>query len=623
MNRRVSCATSVYERRIEFFQRVEIRLARTVSSLSVAVWGTALSCTLLAAVSLFLNRIGLMFVLVPCLATLMALVFFNERARYDLRRTRELKAINKEALARVARRWNALSVPPASPASGFSPVSADLEVFGRASLFALICTAETRQGVGTLRDWLSEAAPAHAIRDRQEAVAKLAPELERRQELQACARLLSRRYVHPETFLDWAQSERPTFFPRWLLWLVRMNSVLVCLSAVGLVLGIGYAELHASVLGLVICLNLLLTAVFGGRIYDLMRAVLAGAADARAHYTLYRIAAGVPATAAALARISSTAQEAMREMRRLERVAVLSDLRRWWIYYFPLQCLFLWDFHILELMESWKQRCGTKYSGWYEAIGELEALCSFAQLLDDNPDWCFPTMTEKSAGVIEAHGMGHPLLPGETRVSNDVVVGPAGTVLMVTGSNMSGKSTLLRSLGTNIILAQAGAPVCASDMTLPPTELVTVVRVTDSLENGVSLFMAELQRLRGVVERAEALSSNPEKQLCYILDEILHGTNSAERHLASLRVLQRLVASGAIGAVSTHDLALCVAEPIGRFCNNVHFQETMIKDGPDMRMTFDYHLRQGIASTTNVGYLLDAIGIHDLTPCADGEPPPG
>ncbi|HEU5434241.1 MAG TPA: hypothetical protein VFU81_21395, partial [Thermomicrobiales bacterium] len=170
----------------------------------------------------------------------------------------------------------------------------------------------------------------------------------------------------------------------------------------------------------------------------------------------------------------------------------------------------------------------------------------------------------------------------------------------------------LRAIGVNVVLAQAGGPVCAAKMSLPPIELATVMRVSDSLERGVSLFMAELRRLKTVVERADNAASRPERLLCYLLDEILHGTNTAERHMAAVRILERLASVGAIGAVSTHDLALCHAPEFDDRCRNVHFQETIWQDADRVRMTFDYRLRPGIAQTTNVRFLLDAVGLPPL-----------
>ena len=182
-------------------------------------------------------------------------------------------------------------------------------------------------------------------------------------------------------------------------------------------------------------------------------------------------------------------------------------------------------------------------------MGDLEALASFAAVAHEHPDWTFARMRSDGERRIEAEGLGHPLLASEACVRNDVTLGPPGTVLLVTGSNMSGKSTLLRALGTNVVLAQAGAPVCARSLVLPLLCVATVMRVTDSLEAGISLFMAELLGIRRVVDAADRLDGDRRHTLLYLLDEILLGTNNAERQMAAAAVLSYLMTKNAIGAV--------------------------------------------------------------------------
>ncbi len=188
-------------------------------------------------------------------------------------------------------------------------------------------------------------------------------------------------------------------------------------------------------------------------------------------------------------------------------------------------------------------------------------------------------------------------------------VGPSGTVLLVTGSNMSGKSTLLRAIGLNAILAEAGGPVCAADLQLPSLTVTTSMRIQDSLEDGVSFFMAELKRLKSIVDQATEFTGRDDRTLLYLLDEILQGTNSVERHLAVARVLSHLVSKGAIGAVSTHDLELAQSSELADCCRAVHFRETLHGDEGRERMTFDYQLHSGVATTTNAMKLLEMVGL--------------
>jgi DNA mismatch repair ATPase MutS len=291
-------------------------------------------------------------------------------------------------------------------------------------------------------------------------------------------------------------------------------------------------------------------------------------------------------------------------MRRLNKILGFGELRRGAaILHFPVQALTLWDFHVLFALERWRRSSGRHVRDWLDALAELDTLSHLATASRDNERWAVPVLN--SGDTITADALGHPLIPDERRVANDVSVGPRGTVLLITGSNMSGKSTLLRSIGLNIVLAQCGARVCASRMLLPETDLQTSIRVTDSLERGLSYFMAALARLKGVVDAAE--HERPGRILVYLLDEILQGTNSIERSLAVRAVTRHLLDAGAIGAMTTHDLALADEEPLKSAGKFVHFSETLEADGT---MRFDYRLKPGLATSRNALRLMQLIGIE-------------
>jgi hypothetical protein len=263
------------------------------------------------------------------------------------------------------------------------------------------------------------------------------------------------------------------------------------------------------------------------------------------------------------------------------------------LLYLPLQAAFAWDLNVLARLENWQLLAGSHVRDWLSVIGEVEALSSLATLTYDEPNWSMPKV-EADLGTVRAVGLGHPLLADTERVVNDVEVGPPGTFLLVTGSNMSGKSTLLRAIGVNLVLAGAGGPVCAAALSTPPVRLWTSVRVEDSLEQGVSFFMAELQRLKQVVDAA-SVNDPGGRRLLYLLDEILQGTNTAERQIAARRVIRHLVDEGAIGAVSTHDLTLAEGPELEQVATAVHLRDTVTASG----MSFDYRLRPGVATSTN------------------------
>jgi DNA mismatch repair ATPase MutS len=298
---------------------------------------------------------------------------------------------------------------------------------------------------------------------------------------------------------------------------------------------------------------------------------------------------------------------AARALQKLQRLMELADIRFTTLVHFPLNALTLWDFHVLAAVERWQRAWGRHVRDWFIALGEFESLSALAGLYGDNPGWTLPTFGTEP--LLEAASLGHPLLPERTRVANDVRVGPPGTFLFVTGSNMSGKSTLLRAIGINVVLAQAGGAVCAARMRLPAVQVATSMRVQDSLEAGVSYFLAALQRLKEILEAAGTRSPDGPVVL-YLLDEILQGTNTAERQIAVRTVLTQLLETGAIGAVTSHDLNLADEEPLASAGVPVHFEEHFEGD----TMTFDYHLRPGVATSRNALKLMKMIGIAAAAP---------
>jgi len=295
-------------------------------------------------------------------------------------------------------------------------------------------------------------------------------------------------------------------------------------------------------------------------------------------------------------------------MRRLMRILGFAELRASaGIFHFLIQALTLWDFHVFFALDRWRREVGRGVRGWMDAAGELDALSAFAHVRQDNPGWCLPRVHQagdSAAREMRAVSLAHPLIPDDRRVANDVVVGPPGTVLLITGSNMSGKSTLLRAIGLNAVLAQAGAPACAAALSMPAADVETSVRVQDSLEHGLSYFMAALARLKGVLDRAR--QPDAERVVLYLLDEILQGTNTAERGVAVRGVTRLLLDAGAIGVMTTHDLRLASETPLDTAARLGHFTEILDEHGG---MTFDYQLRPGLATSRNALRLMRLIGL--------------
>jgi len=270
--------------------------------------------------------------------------------------------------------------------------------------------------------------------------------------------------------------------------------------------------------------------------------------------------------------------------------------------YAIINIITLWDYHCMTALEKWKDESGHLIKEWIHVIGELEALSSLAIINFDHPDWVFPRIkdTKNSANLIVAKSMGHPLL-SNGRVCNDLSIGEACKALLITGSNMSGKSTLLRTAGINLVLAYSGAVVCAEDFTCSIMDLYTCMRIRDDLENSISSFYAEILRVKMIVEAAKA-----KENIFFVLDEIFKGTNSQDRHIGAKFLIKQLLDCKTIGLVSTHDLELGDLEKESNgSIKNYHFIEYYEND----EIHFDYKLRSGISTTRNAMYLMKMAGI--------------
>ncbi len=564
--------------------------------------------------ALWLSLAGVIFI------GFLTVAFIHEGVRSTLTVARMLASMHRESLARLDRRWNEIEVPAVTFPDRLKAVSADLDLFTESSIYKLLGTVRTPSGIETLRDWIIEGTSPDEIGLRQQAVAELKSEFDWRLKFaMRCEQLYNAR-SGAGGFVQWAESSNWLVKQNWLLWLSRLTGIVSLLAILGLILGLMPLQTGGIVLLVTCGINFLMSVIFAGSLHDIFNQISSEANEAFHFVNLFDRIARYPAQSDKLkslqSRLSDPTHDASGSMHSLSKRIGLANMRRNGILFIPyliFEFLFFWDVHCLDLLERWKARKGTFVRDWFAALGEWEALCSLAKLAGDEPDWTFPSVTtaeSNSKDVIEARQLAHPLL-SERRVANDVQVGPPGTVLLVTGSNMSGKSTLLRAIGLNAVLAQMGSVVCARSMTLPTVRVETSMRIADSLADGVSFFMAELKRLKEVVDLAKTARSDPSRTLLFLLDEILQGTNSRERQIAVSRVVRKLIDENAIGAISTHDLDLATTDELRNACQTVHFSEQFLEQDGKRQMTFDYQMKQGIAETTNALKLLEMVGLGE------------
>ena len=540
-----------------------------------------------------------------------ALVARHRRARREERWQGTLAALAAEGRMRLDRDWMALDAalpedelrgPPLRPDHSYAR---DLDVLGHASLTRLMGPVTSAFGRRTLRDWLLESAPPAEAMERSEAVRALAPLVDERTELGALGRLSQDPEASEvEDFLAWAEGEVWVGQHPWLRLAAWGLPAVLAVTVVGDFF-LGWPPLWLLP-GL--AQALVLRHVLRRLSADFLRVGHMGEALG-AYVPQLEALDGWPVQGGSLAglrqRLGSGSGAAHRRLAKLSGLVDTVESRRNMVYA-ALAPVFLLDIHLAARLDRWRGGTGSEVRGWLEALGEAEALSALATLAHDHPDWTFPQWLEDGEARVEADALGHPLLGDDVCVRNDVSVGPPGSFLLVTGSNMSGKSTLLRALGANVVLAGAGAPVCAASLSLTPVRVWTSMRIEDSLEQGISLFMAELLRVRDIVEASAAEVDLP---VFYLLDEILHGTNTAERSTAARAVIRHLLNQGAIGAVSTHDLTLAESPELTPHALNVHFREEVTREDARTRLDFDYRLRPGVATTRNALRLLEAVGL--------------
>ena len=540
-------------------------------------------------------------------------IVLHRRIRREQKWQATLLGLVTEGNLRIDRDWSALD--EALPArertvavdSSGHPFAHDLAVQGRASLARLLGPITSDPGRRTSAEWLLAPAAPETAAARAEAARELSSMLDERLTLSAHGRLASA--ADPaalDRFLTWAGG------PAWILDATGMRVAAWILPAVLLVAVGGDVFLGAPPFW-----------IFPGLVQlAILRRVMSrlSADFAAVEKMAPALSAYVPQLEAAAG--WSTEAPALREIRdRLVddgvpahmRLAALSSLvdtvaSRRNVLYAGLAPILLADVHLGVRLDRWRRAHGEHALGWLDALGELEALSGLGCLAHDHPDWTFPEWSTEDPAHISGSSVGHPLLAAGECVRNDMHIGPAGTFTLVTGSNMSGKSTFLRAVGTNAVLAGAGGPVCASALSLPRVRIRTSMSIEDSLSQGVSLFMAQLLRVRAIVDEARRPAPG-EGPVLYLLDEMLHGTNSAERRIAARAILRHLLGHPAIGAVSTHDLALADAEDLKAVADPVHFRETVHRDAGQTRLDFDYLIRPGLAQTSNALALLEAVGL--------------
>jgi hypothetical protein len=577
-----------------------------------------LAAVVCAAVILWLalvsRALSIAWVLVP-IAAFGALVVIHDRLLRRLDRVRRAARYFEKALARLDGAWEGAGESGDRYLDPHHPYAQDLDLFGKGSLFELLSTARTHIGEATLARWLLAPTDPATIRARQQAVDELRPRLDLRESLAVLADN-ARTGVNPTALAAWG--EAPV-----LLHGMRLRVALRLLTMLGIIGGValfawifgvaGFFHLPDSVNALARDLALFVGFVNGLFLYRTRHAreAVVSAADEAAHelglisqvlVRLERETFRSPLLAALRQSLDTEGAPPSLRFARLHHLMEQLDSRDHAAVR-VLEPFLLWTMHVAFGIEDWRRLSGPAVRRWLTATGEIEALCSLASHAFEHPEDPFPEfIAAGDVPTLDADGIAHPLIPAARAVRNNFHLGAEPQVYVVSGSNMSGKSTLLRTIGVNVVLAQAGAPVRARGLRLSPLSLGASIRLIDSLHDGVSRFYAEILRIRQILDT----TAGPLPVL-FLIDEFLAGTNSHDRSIGAEALVRGLVERHAIGLITTHDLALAeITRALGGRAANIHFED-QIEDG---KMRFDYLIRPGVVKNSNAIQLMRSVGLE-------------
>ncbi len=477
----------------------------------------------------------------------------------------------------------------------------DLDLFGHASLFQFINRTTSEMGAQKLADWLLQPAAREQIFMRQNAVKELVLKPDWRQQLQAIGKKITVKTNTLHRITSWLQE--PTIFLQFKSW-QWLRYLLPCIAvAITAIVVFGYLPL-SYFYG-----TMLISGIINFQINKVI---------APLHEKLSKIVDELEIVAESIAIIetqhfdasflnllkqsfNSEKEKASAGIKRLKNILDRLDMRYNIVIATPLNLLLFWNVQQILQLEKWKRKNTGRIDLWFDALADMEAVCSIANLQFNNQSWCVPAITEGDF-FSEAKDLGHPLIPVQKRINNPVEIAEPGKIMLVTGSNMGGKSTYLRSLGINVVLAMAGAPVCATTFKISPVQLISSMRIADNLEESTSTFYAELKKLKIVIEKI-----NAHEKVFVLLDEILRGTNSLDRHTGSEALIHQLIKQKAAAVIATHDVALAALKDV--------YPENIITAYFDVQVNgeelyFDYKLKDGVCTSMNASILMKKIGLE-------------
>lgn len=477
----------------------------------------------------------------------------------------------------------------------------DLDIFGHASVFQFINRTGSEMGSSTLAYWLSNPASHETILERQDAVKELSAQTTWRQELQAFG-ATEKIQTNTVTRLEkWFEEEHSFIKARYLLFAAYLVPLIIFT-----VLVLNFTDVLNNYTRNYFLLAAALFAFYiSKKVTAIHQQVSKMTSELEVLNRSMKLIEETKFTSVFLQNLQKPfvhgQETASAQINKLKRILERLDLRFNFVVFIPLDILLQWDLQQAIALEKWKQQNHQHAMNWFKVLGEFEAVNSIATISFNNPEWCYPIL-KKDHFFIEGKEIGHPLIRPDKCVNNPVSIAHKGELMLVTGSNMAGKSTYLRSIGVNTVLAMAGAPVCAAYFCLSPVQVISSMRIADNLEESTSTFYAELKKLKTIIDKV-----NKDEKVFILLDEILRGTNSLDRHTGSAALIKQLIKHNAACIIATHDIELAkLKEEYPSNILNYHFDVQVSKE----ELYFDYRLKEGICTSLNASILMKKIGIE-------------
>jgi hypothetical protein len=551
----------------------------------------------------YLLPLGIFYCLIPVLLLLILfirLIFADLSNKALIEHTQYQVEVNEDELKALSHHYHhfpdGISYMPKE--HGYAN---DLDIFGHASLYQYINRTGSEMGSNTLAAWLLNPATGETISARQEAIKELVKQTAWRQQLQAYNKAKRITQETKNRLENWFTEDY--HFIKNSFWL-SLRYIIPAAVIILLVLNIT-GVVHNYVRNYGLLGSALFALYFSKRIAPLQQQVSKITEELEVLSDSIQLIEQMNFTSPFLKKLHSRFVQqgttSSIQINSLKKILERLDLRYNFVVFIPLDILLQWDLQQAIALEKWKQENHQKVVDWFTALGEFEAISSLATLSFNHPEWYYPLIKEGHF-FMEGKAVGHPLIPADKRVNNPVKIDSNGQLMLVTGSNMAGKSTYLRSVGVNTVLAMAGAPVCAAYFCLSPVQLMSSMRIADNLEENTSTFYAELKKLKAIIEKV-----NNNEKIFVLLDEILRGTNSLDRHTGSAALIRQLIKQKAACIIATHDVELAkMKDDYPENILNFHFDVQVNKD----ELYFDYLLKEGICRSLNASILMKKIGIE-------------